>query len=233
REPGTPRPFLRAHPRARHRAPVRARMPDAPRRTARRQAGRTRHLRGDLLTGGSGAALRATATGLPRNDLRCTTGGPAHHTRRSCETAPSLDDIPEGPQAISAFRGFEARGQTENGRRETGEGRRKRGEGRSSSPNIGIAGRSRPANGDPLPSPVSRFPFPLSPLPSPVSRLSQIRIPPIHRRVAHFLDRSRRHPAIQVEDAAGLVVGTRRAATTERLLSHHCAGALVVDVVVA
>src|SRR5579871_1917379 len=62
----------------------------------------------------------------------------------------------------------------------------------------------------------------------------------VHERVAHgggrhevLLDRPRRGPADQVQLRAGLVVGPRRPAPAERLLPHHRAGRLVVDVEIA
>ena len=44
----------------------------------------------------------------------------------------------------------------------------------------------------------------------------------IRRRDEGLLDRSRAHPTQQVQDAPGLVIGTRRTGSAERLLSHHC-----------
>ena len=60
-----------------------------------------------------------------------------------------------------------------------------------------------------------------------------MRIAKIRRRHKGLLDGSRRHPAHKIEHAARLVIGATGTPATERLLTHHGSGRLVVDVKVA
>src|SRR3989337_3700638 len=59
------------------------------------------------------------------------------------------------------------------------------------------------------------------------------RIAIIQRRRERFLDGAWAYPAHQIELRAGLVVGSAASGSAERLLSHHRAGGLVVDVEVS
>ena len=64
-------------------------------------------------------------------------------------------------------------------------------------------------------------------------RSAHVRVAVVGRRHERLLDRARRHPAHQVEDRAGLVVGAAGPRAAERLLADDRAGGLVVDVEVA
>src|SRR5210317_670783 len=52
----------------------------------------------------------------------------------------------------------------------------------------------------------------------------------VSRRLKGFLNGARRHPADQVQVRTGLVVGTGSPCPTERLLTDHSTGRLVVNV---
>src|SRR3954462_15720772 len=63
--------------------------------------------------------------------------------------------------------------------------------------------------------------------------LGHERIPIVRRRGERLLDSPGADPANEVELGAGLVVGSRATGAAERLLAHHGARGLVVDVEIA